>query len=186
MKAYRIAHPRDRRAYKAAYDAANRARNSEYHRQHHAAHRAESRAYYLANRVRILARVKARAEAKKAEISAYHAAHYADNTARIKAAVAAHRKANPEQKSILESRRRARKAGNGGSHTLAERREKFARLGNVCHYCRRLGKLTVDHDLPLARGGTDDIANILPACQPCNSKKKTLTAAEFLGALRGG
>lgn len=44
--------------------------------------------------------------------------------------------------------------------------------GYRCIYC---GKKTValqqDHIIPLARGGTHTIENIVPACGPCNAKK---------------
>lgn len=44
-----------------------------------------------------------------------------------------------------------------------------------CAYCgRRGGRLTRDHVVPRSRGGTDRIANIVPACRSCNSKKRDL------------
>ena len=184
MKAYRLSHPPlDRRAYKAAYDAA--------HRQQAAAYRAANRqrliekkaAWYRANRDRVLARVKAHAERNKARVLDYQAAYYSANAERVKATVAAYRAANPDKKRYLENRRRARKSGNGGSHTITERRDKFALLGNACVYCGSSGAMTVDHIVPLARGGTDDIGNIVPACRSCNSKKNARTAVEFLAVL---
>ena len=42
-----------------------------------------------------------------------------------------------------------------------------------CHYCQRRTKLTLDHVIPLSRGGTHTKENIVPACQSCNSKKHT-------------
>lgn len=76
--------------------------------------------------------------------------------------------------------RRARRFENGGSHSLAEWREVVALFGNRCAYCGQRKSLTRDHDIPLSRGGTDDIMNILPACKSCNSRKRNRTAAEFL------
>lgn len=181
MKAWHAANPRDRRAYKAAYDATNRARAAEYRAANSEKRRAQKAEWYLANRDRVRARVKSHAAVNKARILAYQAEYYAAHTDKVKATVAAYRAANPDKKQFLENRRRARKAGNGGSHTLAERKEKFARLGNACYYCGRSGRLTVDHDIPLARGGTDAIENILPACRSCNSRKNARTAAEFIG-----
>lgn len=35
----------------------------------------------------------------------------------------------------------------------------------------RTDKLTIDHVIPLSRGGPNTINNIVPACQSCNSKK---------------
>lgn len=87
---------------------------------------------------------------------------------------------HPEEARHAHSARRARKSGNGGSHTLQEWREKRALLGNVCFYCGEAKPLTRDHKIPLVLGGTDDITNILPACARCNSRKYTLTASEFI------
>lgn len=180
MAAWHAANPRDRRAYKAAYDVAHAAEQAAYRALHRERLAANMRAYYRANRDRILAQVKAHTAANKGRVLAYHADYYIAHTERVKANVAAYQKANPEKKAVLENRRRARKAGNGGSHTLEERREKFARLGDVCYYCGDDSKLTVDHLTPLSRGGTDAIDNIVPACRSCNSRKNAKTADEFL------
>jgi 5-methylcytosine-specific restriction endonuclease McrA len=41
-----------------------------------------------------------------------------------------------------------------------------------CAYCGEKPKiLTQDHVIPLAKGGNHTKANIVPACQPCNSRK---------------
>lgn len=44
-----------------------------------------------------------------------------------------------------------------------------------CHYCGRFvgpSNLTMDHLVPLARGGRSIKANLVPACKECNNKKK--------------
>ena len=51
----------------------------------------------------------------------------------------------------------------------------------VCHYCGRFvgaAQLTMDHVIPVARGGTSTRGNCVPCCKECNSKKKYLTPAE--------
>ncbi len=51
----------------------------------------------------------------------------------------------------------------------------------VCHYCgRQVGAeaLTLDHVVPVARGGTSTKGNVVPACAACNKTKKYLTPAE--------
>lgn len=185
MRAWHAANPRDRKEYRAAYRAANKHKEKAYRDKTKDRRRQMNAKWYLANRERILARVKKRSEEKRAEILAYQSAYYAQNTDKVKARVRAYSAAFPEKKAQLEIKRRARKAGNGGSHTWQERAEKFERLGNVCFYCKAETKLTVDHDIPLKRGGTDDIENILPACRPCNSRKNTRTAVEFIEHLCG-
>lgn len=66
-------------------------------------------------------------------------------------------------------------------HAVQEWLDKCALLGNVCIYCGEAKPLTVDHKIPLTRGGTNNIENIVPACASCNSRKGTKTAREFLG-----
>ena len=58
----------------------------------------------------------------------------------------------------------------------------FRRDKWTCTYCGHRGTSTtleVDHKLPIARGGTDDPANLVTACWSCNRAKGTMTASEF-------
>ena len=52
----------------------------------------------------------------------------------------------------------------------------------LCHYCG--GKfssadLTMDHIVPVTRGGKSTRGNVVPACRECNSKKKYLLPMEW-------
>ena len=52
----------------------------------------------------------------------------------------------------------------------------------TCHYCgRNVGKsaLTMDHVVPLSRGGKSKKGNIVAACKECNNKKKYLLPIEW-------
>jgi len=52
----------------------------------------------------------------------------------------------------------------------------------ICYYCGRKvppEELTMDHRIPLSRGGTSDKSNIVPACKECNAKKKYLLPWEW-------
>ena len=58
----------------------------------------------------------------------------------------------------------------------------FSRDGFTCRYCgcqSDTAPLVVDHVIPVCQGGTNDIENLLTACQPCNAGKagKTPTQA---------
>lgn len=51
----------------------------------------------------------------------------------------------------------------------------------VCHYCgKQVGAdaLTMDHVVPVSRGGTSTKGNVVPACAACNKTKRFLTPAE--------
>jgi 5-methylcytosine-specific restriction endonuclease McrA len=37
----------------------------------------------------------------------------------------------------------------------------------------------VDHLFPLARGGTDVLANVVPCCRRCNAEKSDMTLDEW-------
>jgi 5-methylcytosine-specific restriction enzyme A len=59
--------------------------------------------------------------------------------------------------------------------------------GGVCHYCgRQVGAkaLTMDHIVPLIRGGRSVRGNTVPACKDCNSKKQSLLPWEWDQYLR--
>ena len=52
----------------------------------------------------------------------------------------------------------------------------------ICYYCKReVGReqLTMDHVVPLSRGGKSKKGNIVPACKECNNKKKYLVPVEW-------
>jgi 5-methylcytosine-specific restriction endonuclease McrA len=52
----------------------------------------------------------------------------------------------------------------------------------ICYYCgRRVSpeELTMDHRIPLSKGGLSTKENIVPACKDCNIKKKSLSPWEW-------
>lgn len=105
--------------------------------------------------------------------------HYARHREEIAARKAAYRRQHPEVRQTAHQRRRSRLAGAIGSYTSAEWRALVAAFNGCCAYCGVSGPLDADHCIPLARGGTNNIGNILPACASCNHRKHTLTEAEF-------
>ena len=53
----------------------------------------------------------------------------------------------------------------------------------VCAYCGNrfpASQLTMDHVVPVARGGRSVRGNVVASCKDCNNKKKLLTPAEQL------
>lgn len=53
----------------------------------------------------------------------------------------------------------------------------------ICHYCGRRrppAELTMDHIVPLSRGGRSIKGNVVPCCRECNSRKKYLTPVEMI------
>jgi 5-methylcytosine-specific restriction endonuclease McrA len=116
-------------------------------------HSAEKRAYYRRHRDRVLARSRE-----------YHRAH-------------------PEIRKASDNRRRIQKQLGGPSFSAAEWLALVERYGGRCAYCGGIGPLQADHRVPLALGGSNAIANILPACPSCNARKHLLTEDEFRARL---
>jgi 5-methylcytosine-specific restriction endonuclease McrA len=68
------------------------------------------------------------------------------------------------------------------------------RDGACCHYCQvptivdpepaqRFCERTLDHVVPLSRGGAETLANVVLACRSCNSRKGTRPQYQYV---RGG
>ncbi len=58
----------------------------------------------------------------------------------------------------------------------------------MCYYCRRPTDprdLTMDHIVPLSRGGRSVKGNVVAACKACNSKKKQLLPMEWAAYVAG-
>jgi len=52
----------------------------------------------------------------------------------------------------------------------------------ICYYCGQSvdpGALTMDHVVPLTRGGKSTKGNLVPACKDCNNKKKYFLPIEW-------
>ncbi|MDD2388471.1 MAG: HNH endonuclease [Desulfobacterales bacterium] len=52
----------------------------------------------------------------------------------------------------------------------------------LCYYCERRvppDELTMDHIVPISRGGKSTKGNIVPACKDCNNKKQQLLPMEW-------
>ncbi len=134
-----------------------RCRSAAHHRSYRArvpvdpsANRKRARQWYWTNRDRALARVRRWAREHR------------------------------DHKRAQDSRRRAREQASAGSWAHAEWRALVDAYGGRCAYCGAAAPLTADHRIPLVRGGSNAIENIVPACKSCNSRKGTRTDLGFL------
>ena len=138
--------------HRSVYGKAWRAANQERKRE-------TDRAYYLRNRAKRIAQAR--------EWALAHPAPPELQRERRKRFLAA----RPGLNGHYLAARRARELAAPGSHTLAEWRAKVLEYEGRCAYCGESRPLTRDHILPLSRGGSDFISNVVPACKPCNSRK---------------
>ena len=98
-------------------------------------------------------------------------------------------KANPDRSHAIKAARRARERGAEGAVSRADLRE---RDGDMCSYCatpldfnpenyNEPDHVTVDHVIPLIRGGQNTLDNTALACRQCNLSKGAKTLDEWMG-----
>ena len=59
---------------------------------------------------------------------------------------------------------------------------KNRRARNQCLYCGKTvpaRQLTMDHLIPLSRGGLSERKNLVPCCKECNNRKKNMLMNEW-------
>jgi uncharacterized protein YbcC (UPF0753/DUF2309 family) len=81
-----------------------------------------------------------------------------------------------EQKKMSDLKRRIIKMNLISSFTLGEWELLKKQYGYICPSCYIKEpeiKLTIDHIIPLSKGGSNIIENIQPLCRSCNSRKHT-------------
>jgi HNH endonuclease len=84
---------------------------------------------------------------------------------------------------LLEKRGKAKDARSlirNDPQWLALRQQVLERDKFTCQYCgQQGGKLHCDHVIPVARGGINDLSNLVTACERCNLSKNDKTPDEW-------
>jgi 5-methylcytosine-specific restriction endonuclease McrA len=107
--------------------------------------------------------------------------HYAANRDKKRADVKQYRLANPEIYTLYGQKRRAKMAGCEYKLTAEQWREIQARFKYRCAYCNeRSARLTMDHVVPISKGGAHSADNIVPACKTCNCSKQASPAPFYV------
>lgn len=70
--------------------------------------------------------------------------------------------------------------GRGGRPWRRKRDRVLKRDGYLCQKCKAAGRITeatqIDHEIPLAEGGSDDEYNLKSICAPCHEAKSKAEA----------
>ncbi len=178
---YNAAHREERRAYTRQYDDTHREQRKEYTRQR-----------YLEHRDEILARCRKWFEEHKEEKRFYDQLHYAANREKIQTYHRQYFRDHPELNRVYRENRRARELDRVDQFTPVEWFDKIEEHDRRCIYCgiqdveTPEGALVADHAIPLAKGGSGSIANIVPACKSCNDAKHTMNSEEFFDSIESG
>jgi 5-methylcytosine-specific restriction endonuclease McrA len=158
----------------------NRNNRSKWHKDHPGYATRYSKKWRLANPEKHSAYLIKNAD----KLRLKQAARRAANRERVDVASLAWAKANPERKRLAAQRRRARlRDASSPGVELDTWLHLCAIHDDRCAYCDEIKPLTIDHVVPISRGGRDEAANIVPACKPCNSSKGNRLLSEWRGRL---
>ena len=100
-----------------------------------------------------------------------------NNKEKVAAALRKWNREHPEYDLNRRHKRRAQLQGNGVFHVL-DKEIKRLYSGN-CIHCGSSERITMDHLIPVSRGGRHSIGNIVPMCQKCNFSKHSKLYAEW-------
>lgn len=82
-----------------------------------------------------------------------------------------HKESYKAKKRLAVIKRRTQVANLEFTLTKEEWEKILEKFKYRCAYCRKEGKLEMDHVIPISKGGPTTKENIVPACRSCNSKK---------------
>mgnify|MGYP001598666048 FL=1 len=142
--------------------------------QKHKQKRAEyAQNYKIANKDRILTKKKLYNKKHRQRDNETRRERRARNPEMIRQRELAYRKAHPEIYRLAAARRRATLRGTPLNDLTRAQWEFLKKLYSYrCVYCGgKPQRLTKDHLTPLVYGGAHTMANIVPACGLCNSRK---------------
>ena len=136
-------------------------------------HRSMDKASYWSNvdkqRARSREYARKHREERKVYMEEYRSNHILERQA--------YRQTHAEEHAIHERNRNSLKRTSGVKLTKGQWEAIKSSYGHCCAYCGyKVPRLTIDHVIPLAKGGLHTLDNLVPACRPCNLSKGTREA----------
>lgn len=128
-------------------------------------------AYAIAHRDAEAARARAWREANPEKVYELNQDYYWNNAERLRAYAVDYARNHPEQTQARNRRRKAVERAATGNVTATEWAAIVEAYNGACVYCGATERLTQDHVVPLAAGGTHSPDNVVPACLSCNCSK---------------
>ena len=108
-------------------------------------------------------------EKNRERVKKFYWANHEASKLRKKAASSRYKKSHPEVGRQSTNRRRVRKIGNGVFKIIPKDLQRLQRT--PCQECGTMKKLSIDHVVPISKGGTHSIGNLQSLCIHCNSSK---------------
>ena len=133
-------------------------------------------AYYKANPEPIKARTANYFSKNRDDLNLKRKIFRQQNLERENESVKIWAKNNPEKTRHFKARNRAKR---NQAKVFSVTKKDITRLAqSLCFYCGAKAQ-HIDHVIPLARGGTHGIGNLVSACRRCNLQKSSKTIMEW-------
>lgn len=147
-----------------------------HQKEHPVQTRKKVQKYRDANKEKVNAAYREYLKNNKEKENLRHKIYRLLNLEKVKGKEKKYYKNNPEKIRAKSMKRHAAKRGAGGRGVTAEQWIDIVnKYDGKCLCCGIYKKMTMDHVIPLIKGGDHDVNNIQPLCQSCNSKKGVKT-----------
>ena len=163
------------RSRKRARTKSYQKQQRKYREKHRAVAAKRQRTYYKEHKKELRAKAKERYATNPEPAKKYAKIWAQNNKQRKITSDKAWVKANHDKVRASQHKHRAAVRGNGGAYTYEQWITLCDKYHHKCLCCDKRRKLTADHIIPVSKGGTSDISNIQPLCQPCNSSNGAKT-----------
>lgn len=89
-------------------------------------------------------------------------------------------KSRENHSEIIREKNRKRRARKKGAGIYLISQKELNQMYNLpCSYCGSNDDITIDHVMPLSRGGSHSIGNLVSCCRKCNLSKGSKTIMEW-------
>ncbi len=173
VQRYKERHPERVKENQRRTSQKNKVRIQEYGKRYRAARPNKSREDQAKRKIR-----EANDPVAHARRKASHRAHYYRNRGKKIAWILKYQSENRDRvrawSRVTAARRKARMAGASGTFTREQWLGRLAVYLNRCAYCTKClntTTATMDHVIPVSKGGSNWPSNIVPACGSCNFSK---------------
>lgn len=139
--------------------------------------RARQREFYYRNRTKLLIQKKEHYEEFKPMYLERQVSYRKENKQKVKESFDKWFQKNPDAIRAQSKKRKALLRGAGIK--LVTRKEIKRLLSQKCFYCETQMSTQVDHVIPVSRGGTHSIGNLVGACASCNASKNKWFITEW-------
>jgi 5-methylcytosine-specific restriction endonuclease McrA len=133
--------------------------------------------YYLNNKKKIDERNKNYNKINKRKRQKRERIYYLENKESISEKSKIYIKNNPERNRNASAKRRVRQMQNG-VYLITSKELKNLYSAN-CFYCGFNKNIEIDHIVPISRGGSHSIGNLISACMTCNRSKNNKYLVEW-------